>query len=66
MDDSFPTPDMALTDILVVADVARSRSWYQEVLGAELFREYGGTSAVLQFNGSWLLVTIQRKGRAAG
>jgi catechol 2,3-dioxygenase-like lactoylglutathione lyase family enzyme len=56
MDDPFPTPDMALTHILVVADVARSRTWYQDVLGAELSREYGGTSAVLQFNGAWLLL----------
>jgi catechol 2,3-dioxygenase-like lactoylglutathione lyase family enzyme len=52
----FPTPDMALTHILVVADVNRSRRWYTDVLGAELYREYGGTSAVLSFNGSWLLL----------
>lgn len=52
----FPTPDMALTHILVVEDVARSRDWYRDVLGAELFREYGGTSAVFDFNGSWLLL----------
>ncbi|HYI22846.1 MAG TPA: VOC family protein [Candidatus Limnocylindrales bacterium] len=53
---TFPTPDMALTQILVVNDVDRSRSWYVSVLGAELFREYGGDSAVLSFNGSWLLL----------
>jgi len=53
---NFPTPDMALTHILVVADVDRSRRWYTDVLGAELYREYGGTSAVLSFNGSWLLL----------
>jgi catechol 2,3-dioxygenase-like lactoylglutathione lyase family enzyme len=47
---------MALTTILVVADVERSRRWYTEVLGAELYREYGGTSAVLSFNGAWLLL----------
>ena len=52
----FPTPDMALTHILVVADVDRSRRWYTDVLGAELYREYGGTSAVLTFNGTWLLL----------
>ncbi len=55
---AFPTPDMAITTILVVSDVDRSRRWYTEVLGAELYREYGGTSAVLSFNGAWLhLVT---------
>lgn len=52
----FPTPDMALTHILVVADVAAARDWYRNVLGAKLFREYGGTSAVFDFNGSWLLL----------
>jgi catechol 2,3-dioxygenase-like lactoylglutathione lyase family enzyme len=52
----FPTPEMALTHILVVADVERSRDWYTDVLGAELYREYGGTSAVLSFNGAWLLL----------
>lgn len=52
----FPTPDMTLTHILVVTDVGRSRDWYTEVLGAELYREYGGTSAVLSFNGTWLLL----------
>ena len=52
----FPTPDMALTHILVISDVARSRQWYTDVLGAELYREYGGDSAVLSFNGTWLLL----------
>ena len=31
-------------------DVARSRMFYVDVLGAELFREYGGDSAVLRFH----------------
>lgn len=52
----FPTPDMALTHILVVSDIAASVAWYRDVLGAALFREYGGTSAVFDFNGSWLLL----------
>ena len=55
MSNDFPTPDMAMTHILVVADVPRSTRWYRDVLGAELFREYG-TSAVFSFNGSWLLL----------
>lgn len=46
---------MALTHILVCSDVAESRRWYEDVLGAELFREYGA-SAVFSFNGSWLLL----------
>ena len=52
----FPTADMALTHILVVEDVDRSVGWYREVLGADLFREYGGSSAVFSFNGVWLLL----------
>jgi hypothetical protein len=35
---------VAVTHILVVADPARSRDFWVEVLGAELYREYGGTS----------------------
>jgi catechol 2,3-dioxygenase-like lactoylglutathione lyase family enzyme len=53
---TFPTQDMPLTHILVVSDIERSRRWYADVLGAELHREYGGDSAVLSFNGSWLLL----------
>jgi len=52
----FPTTGMELTHLLVVSDVKRSRDFYQSVLGAELFREYGGTSAVLRFLGTWLLL----------
>lgn len=52
----FPTPDMALTHILVVSDFGTSRDWYRDVLGATLYREYGGSSAVFDFNGSWLLL----------
>lgn len=47
---------MAMTHILVVSDITTSIRWYQDVLGASLFREYGGTSAVFDFNGAWLLL----------
>ncbi len=47
---------MALTQILVVADLERSRDWYRDVLGAEIYREYGGDSVVLSFLDSWLLL----------
>ncbi len=53
---TFPGPDMPLTTILVVSDYDRSVAWYRDVLGASLHREYGGTSAVFDFNGTWLLV----------
>jgi catechol 2,3-dioxygenase-like lactoylglutathione lyase family enzyme len=54
--------DVAVTHILVVADPARSRDFWVDVLGAELYREYGGTSVVLRFAGTWLLL-VSRAGR---
>ena len=42
--------------MLVVEDIERATTWYRDVLGAELFRAYGGTSAVFSFNGAWLLL----------
>ena len=48
--------DVVVTHILVVTDPARSRDFWIGVLGAELFREYGGTSVVLRFAGTWLLL----------
>ena len=52
----FPTPEMAFTHIIVVRELERSVEWYRDVLGAELHRTYGGTSAVFSFNGTWLLL----------
>lgn len=52
----FPTDGMELTHLLVVSDLSRSLRWYTDVLGADLEREYGGTSAVLKLLGSWLLI----------
>lgn len=52
----FPVPGAPMTHMLVVSDFALSVAWYRDVLGAELDREYGGTSAVFSFNGAWLLV----------
>jgi catechol 2,3-dioxygenase-like lactoylglutathione lyase family enzyme len=52
----FPSPDMELTRLLVVSDAERSKRWYTDVLGAELYHEYGGTSVVLRLLGSWLLI----------
>jgi catechol 2,3-dioxygenase-like lactoylglutathione lyase family enzyme len=49
-------PDVAVTHILVVTDPARSRDFWVDVLGAEVYREYGGTSVVLRFAGTWLLL----------
>ena len=52
----FPADATDLTRLLDVGDLARSVAWYRDVLGAEVVGEYGGTSAVLRFVGSWLLL----------
>jgi catechol 2,3-dioxygenase-like lactoylglutathione lyase family enzyme len=52
----FPSEGMELTHILVVSDIEHSRHFYSDVLGATLYREYGGTSVVYNFQGAWLLI----------
>jgi catechol 2,3-dioxygenase-like lactoylglutathione lyase family enzyme len=47
--------DAAVTHILVVAEPSVSRDFWVNVLGAELYREYG-SSVVLKFAGTWLLL----------
>ena len=47
---------MALTHIVVVSDLTKSKAFYRDVLGASLYGEYGGTSVVFDFNGAWLLI----------
>jgi lactoylglutathione lyase len=56
LSDTFPVDGVELTQLLVVEDIERARHFYRDVLGAEVFREYGGTSVVLRFQGSWLLL----------
>ncbi len=56
---TFPTDDMALTHILVVSNMEASKKFYLDVLGAELYREYGGTSVVLSFLGNWFLLVTE-------
>lgn len=45
-----------LTHLLVVSELSRSVAFYRDVVGAELVREYGGTSAVFRCAGTWLLL----------
>jgi lactoylglutathione lyase len=52
----FPTDGMAVTVLRVVADLDRAVAFYRDVLGASLYREYGGSSAVFSFAGSWILL----------
>lgn len=52
----FPTEGMEMTHLLVVSDMTKSKWFWHDVLGASIYREYGGTSCVLSFNGSWILL----------
>jgi catechol 2,3-dioxygenase-like lactoylglutathione lyase family enzyme len=56
MAQQFPTEGVELTTLLVVSDMERSTLFYRDVLGASVYREYGGTSCVLRFQGAWLLL----------
>ena len=56
MEHRFPSEGVEVTVLRVVSDLERARRFYREVLGAEELREYGGTSAVLKFAGTWLLL----------
>jgi catechol 2,3-dioxygenase-like lactoylglutathione lyase family enzyme len=56
MDSEFTLSGMELTHILVTGDLDQARHFYRDVLGASLYREYGGSSLVFDFNGAWLLV----------
>ena len=53
---AFPDPSPEITTILVVADIDRARDFYRDVLGAEVYREYGDSSCVLRFVSTWLLL----------
>jgi catechol 2,3-dioxygenase-like lactoylglutathione lyase family enzyme len=51
-----PFEQSALTSILVVADIAVAKEFYTGVLGATIYREYGGDSIVLSFLENWILL----------
>ena len=51
-----PFKDSELTTILVVSDMEKSKHFYLNTLGAELFREYGGNSMVISFLNNWILL----------
>ena len=59
MEAQFPSDGVEVTLLRVVRDVDRARSWYRDVLGATDHREYGGTSAVMRFQGLWLLLVTE-------
>ena len=53
---TFPGDEVELTTILVVRDVDRARDFWRDIVGADVYREYGGTSCVLRLAGSWILL----------
>lgn len=55
----FPTEDVILTHLLVVSDLEGAKIFYRDVLGAKVYREYGGSSCVLTFLGTWLLLVTK-------
>ena len=59
MSSDFPASGMELTHILVVSNIHKSKEFYQNILGAEIYREYGGSSCVLKFQGTWLLIVTE-------
>jgi catechol 2,3-dioxygenase-like lactoylglutathione lyase family enzyme len=56
MPGEFPVEGVEMSQLLVVSDIKHAMAFYGEVLGAEFYREYGGTSAVYRFCGAWLLL----------
>ena len=51
-----PFENSALTTILVVETMSVSKEFYTKVLGAKIYREYGGDSLVLSFLDNWILL----------
>ena len=56
MKEDNPFQNSEFTTILVVSDMLASKSFYTDILGADLHREYGGTSIVLKFLNNWILL----------
>ena len=54
-----PFEGSEITTILVVSDMQASKKFYLEILGAELYREYGGTSVVIKFLNHWILLVTE-------
>ena len=53
----MPREGVAVTHLLIVRDVARSRRFYADVLGARVLME--GPPAILRFHNSWLILSTE-------
>lgn len=56
---SFPEKGMEISHILVSKDLKKSKEFYINILGAELFREYGGTTLVLKLLNNWFVIVTE-------
>ena len=56
MTNAFPVDGVEVSLLLVISDLERSKRFYRDVLGADFYREYGGTSCVFSFQGTWLIL----------
>ena len=56
MASEFPVEGVEVSVLLVVEALGPARDFYRDVLGATLHREYGGSTAVFRFQGTWLLL----------
>ncbi len=52
----FPTSDVRLGPLLVVADVSASRDFYRDIIGARVIREFEGSFCQLELAGTLLFV----------
>ena len=52
----FPTSDVSLGPLLVVADVTASRNFYRDIIGAEVIREFEGSFCQLELAGTLLFL----------
>src|SRR5262249_24609839 len=62
----FPTDGVKLSHVLVVGDYARSLAFYSDVLGARLVHELPELLAVLNFQGSQILLSAPRSPTRTG
>jgi catechol 2,3-dioxygenase-like lactoylglutathione lyase family enzyme len=58
MNEDFPAPKegMVLTFLLIVQDIDRSRTFYQDVLGAKVVRERD--PCIMRFWNSWIIINV--------
>jgi catechol 2,3-dioxygenase-like lactoylglutathione lyase family enzyme len=55
-----PKDDIRVTNLLIVRDIARSRHFYADILGAQVLREgLEGPPAILSFHNAWLVLSTE-------